>query len=151
MDGVSKRQTGFDDSSSVARFQFQTEELLYQNYQLPKDIMKHGNPGEYLSRQEIRQSAEFGKVSTPGYLNSHTFMSKPASRWRFCVKCQVYKLPRMHHCSVCNRCCVKYDHHCAMALNCIGINNFHLFVTFLSSTIFVRIIYKMTCGVVRAI
>jgi hypothetical protein len=38
-----------------------------------------------------------------------------------------------------------------MALNCIGINNFHLFVTFLSSTIFVRIIYKMTCGVVRAI
>ena len=72
-------------------------------------------------------------------------MSKPASRWRFCVKCQVYKLPRMHHCSVCNRCCVKYDHHCAMALNCIGINNFHLFVTFLSSTIFVRISYNMTC------
>ncbi|TNV71244.1 hypothetical protein FGO68_gene13196 [Halteria grandinella] len=57
-------------------------------------------------------------------------------RWRFCQKCQVFKLPRMHHCSVCNRCCVRYDHHCGMAMNCIGVNNYHLFVTFLSSTIF---------------
>ena len=58
MDGVSQRQSGFDDSSGGGvRFHYETEELLYQNYQLPKDIMKHGNPGEYLSRQEIRQSA----------------------------------------------------------------------------------------------
>ena len=29
---------------------YQTEELVFHNYQLPKDIMKHENPGEYLSR-----------------------------------------------------------------------------------------------------
>jgi hypothetical protein len=31
-------------------FKYQTEDLVYHNYQLPKDIVKHGNPGEYMSR-----------------------------------------------------------------------------------------------------
>ena len=71
------------------------------------------------------------------YRNSKLPLHSGDTRWRYCDKCQVFKLPRMHHCSVCNRCCVRYDHHCPLAMNCIGINNFHLFITFLSSTIFV--------------
>ena len=34
----------------------------------------------------------------------------------------------MHHCSQCNACCIKYDHHCGMVMNCIGVNNYHLFL-----------------------
>ena len=41
------------------------------------------------------------------------------------------KLPRMHHCSQCNTCTLKYDHHCGMLMNCIGANNYHLFFQFL--------------------
>jgi hypothetical protein len=37
----------------------------------------------------------------------------------------------MHHCSVCNACCLKYDHHCGMVMNCIGVNNYPLFLHFL--------------------
>jgi DHHC palmitoyltransferase len=40
----------------------------------------------------------------------------------------------MHHCRVCDRCCVKFDHHCGMAINCIGINNYQLFFLFLVTT-----------------
>ena len=50
----------------------------------------------------------------------------------------LWKVPRTHHCSVCERCCAKYDHHCGMAINCIGINNYKLFTLFLVTTILVR-------------
>lgn len=31
-----------------------------------------------------------------------------------CKKCISPKPPRTHHCSVCNRCILKMDHHCRM-------------------------------------
>lgn len=43
-------------------------------------------------------------------------------------------MPRTHHCSQCNSCCVKYDHHCGMVMNCIGVNNYHLFLQFMVLT-----------------
>lgn len=50
---------------------------------------------------------------------------------KVCKNCNLFKLPRMHHCSQCNACCVKYDHHCGMVMNCIGINNYHIFLQFM--------------------
>lgn len=29
-----------------------------------------------------------------------------------CKKCLIPKPPRTHHCSICNRCILKFDHHC---------------------------------------
>lgn len=29
-----------------------------------------------------------------------------------CARCHAHKPPRCHHCRVCNRCCLKMDHHC---------------------------------------
>jgi len=55
-------------------------------------------------------------------------------KFRYCQKCQVFKLPRMHHCSTCGRCCLKYNHHCKLIANCIGINNYHLYIIFLLMT-----------------
>ena len=59
------------------------------------------------------------------------FKMQDKREFRFCEKCKVYKLPRMHHCSQCNACCIKYDHHCGMVMNCIGVNNYHLFIQFM--------------------
>ncbi len=43
-------------------------------------------------------------------------------------------MPRMHHCSQCDACVVKYDHHCGLAINCVGIRTYHLFLVFLLSS-----------------
>ena len=56
------------------------------------------------------------------------YKMKDNRHFKYCNHCKIYKMPRMHHCSHCNACCVKYDHHCGVVMNCIGVNNYHLFV-----------------------
>jgi len=50
---------------------------------------------------------------------------------RFCFRCQEYKPPRSHHCSDCDRCTLKMDHHCPWVGNCIGYYNHKNFLLFL--------------------
>jgi hypothetical protein len=59
---------------------------------------------------------------------------KDNREFKYCHKCSCYKLPRMHHCSACDSCCIKYDHHCGMVMNCIGVNNYHIFIQFMALT-----------------
>ncbi|CAH0402177.1 unnamed protein product [Chilo suppressalis] len=40
-----------------------------------------------------------------------------------CTKCCSIKPERAHHCSVCQRCIRKMDHHCPWVNNCVGENN----------------------------
>eukprot|EP00768_Dysnectes_brevis_P004304 gnl/Dysnectes_brevis/3089_a3839_861.p1 GENE.gnl/Dysnectes_brevis/3089_a3839_861~~gnl/Dysnectes_brevis/3089_a3839_861.p1 ORF type:complete len:291 (-),score=5.05 gnl/Dysnectes_brevis/3089_a3839_861:67-939(-) len=54
-----------------------------------------------------------------------------ASIFPQCTKCSMPKPPRTHHCSVCNKCCLLYDHHCAWLSCCIGLNNHGYFIRFL--------------------
>ena len=50
---------------------------------------------------------------------------------RYCDKCDQFKPPRCHHCSICKMCVVNMDHHCPWLCNCIGYQNKKYFVLFL--------------------
>jgi hypothetical protein len=39
---------------------------------------------------------------------------------RFCKKCVLPKPDRAHHCSLCQRCVLKMDHHCPWINNCVS-------------------------------
>lgn len=55
-------------------------------------------------------------------------------RRAFCNHCQNGKPPRCHHCSVCQRCVLKMDHHCVWVVNCVGARNYKFFLLFLLYT-----------------
>ncbi|KAI9504224.1 Palmitoyltransferase [Coemansia spiralis] len=49
---------------------------------------------------------------------------------RYCRLCKGFKPPRTHHCSDCDRCVLKMDHHCPWTNNCVGFNNQAHFLRF---------------------
>ncbi|KAJ1820171.1 Palmitoyltransferase [Coemansia sp. RSA 2675] len=49
---------------------------------------------------------------------------------RFCRACKGFKPPRTHHCSDCDRCVLKMDHHCPWTNNCVGFDNQGHFLRF---------------------
>lgn len=66
----------------------------------------------------------------------------------FCQKCDFYKPPRAHHCSICQKCIMKMDHHCPWVNNCIGENNqiyFYMFIMWiLLGSLFISLITAPT-------
>ena len=52
---------------------------------------------------------------------------------QLCPDCLVIRTPRSRHCSTCNRCVERFDHHCPWINNCIGQQNHIYFIWFLIS------------------
>ncbi|KAK8883009.1 hypothetical protein M9Y10_045657 [Tritrichomonas musculus] len=45
-----------------------------------------------------------------------------------CKVCHLPKPERTHHCSRCNQCYFRFDHHCPLIGNCVALNNFKGFI-----------------------
>mmetsp|Transcript_63953 Transcript_63953/g.133325 ORF Transcript_63953/g.133325 Transcript_63953/m.133325 type:complete len:306 (+) Transcript_63953:101-1018(+) len=52
---------------------------------------------------------------------------------RWCRTCKLWRPPRASHCSTCNRCFMRFDHHCPVLGTCIARNNHRFFILFLLS------------------
>uniref|UniRef100_A0A182TRT0 Palmitoyltransferase n=1 Tax=Anopheles melas TaxID=34690 RepID=A0A182TRT0_9DIPT len=81
-----------------------------------------GNPGVIQPTQEqrFRTIIELSERGASGF--------EPSA---FCSACLVRRPVRSKHCSVCDRCVARFDHHCPWVGNCIGAKNHKYFMGFL--------------------
>ncbi|SCW03811.1 LAFE_0G18734g1_1 [Lachancea fermentati] len=110
----------------------------------------YSGAGSPLDFPELRindiQAAEDGIELPPRFLSQRSFTLKHNGRFRFCRTCRVWKPDRCHHCSACNKCFLKMDHHCPWFPVCIGFNNQKYFMQFLIYTTFYAIMIFYLSG-----
>jgi hypothetical protein len=61
---------------------------------------------------------------------------------QLCPDCLCVRTTRSRHCTVCDRCVERFDHHCPWINNCVGVknhNNFICFVTFMTATLLISL------------
>ena len=64
--------------------------------------------------------------------NYETLLFKKKDDFKhYCFTCSVHITTDLKHCSICDKCCKEFDHHCFWVNNCIGMNNYMKFITFL--------------------
>jgi len=79
------------------------------------------------STEQLLHSNDIEQQQTPSI---NGLLNQPPER-RFCKRCKIFKIDRMHHCSWCEKCVSRFDHHCPWIGNCVGQHNYKCFVLLL--------------------
>ncbi|KAL3504523.1 hypothetical protein ACH5RR_034364 [Cinchona calisaya] len=110
--------------------------LLLTSVRDPGIVPRNAHPPEEEFRYDTSASVEIGGRQTPSLQFPRTkevMVNGVAVRVKYCDTCMLYRPPRCSHCSICNNCVERFDHHCPWVGQCIGLRNYRYFFYFVSS------------------
>ncbi|KZV28743.1 putative protein S-acyltransferase 7-like [Dorcoceras hygrometricum] len=105
--------------------------LLVTSGRDPGIIPRNYHPPEL---ESYESNAELGIDQLPRFPRTKdVVVNGVIVKVKYCDTCMLYRPPRCSHCSICDNCVERFDHHCPWVGQCIGLRNYRFFFMFIFS------------------